>query len=222
MTKLLVIDNYDSFTFNLVQFLGDLGVACETHRNDKINVASALALKPSAIILSPGPSVPDNAGICLELVQTVADMADDLPIFGVCLGHQVIGQALGGKIIRAPQIMHGKTSPIRHSGTGLFDGLPANYKATRYHSLIIERATLPACFAITAETDKGTGKGTDKSIVMGLAHKTQPIYSVQFHPESIASHYGHALLANFLKLANIDHKPPPDNALAQTITNGAD
>jgi len=213
MTKLLVIDNYDSFTFNLVQFLGDLGVACETHRNDKIDVASALALQPAAIILSPGPSVPDNAGICLELVQTVADKGDNLPIFGVCLGHQVIGQALGGKIIRAPRIMHGKTSPIRHSSTGLFDGLPAHYKATRYHSLIVERATLPACFAITAETDKG--------IVMGLAHKTQPIYSVQFHPESIASHYGHALLANFLKLANIDHKPPPDNRLAQTITNGA-
>lgn len=214
MTKLLVIDNYDSFTFNLVQFLGDLGVACETHRNDKIDVAGALTLQPAAIILSPGPSVPDNAGICLELVQTVADMAEQVPIFGVCLGHQVIGQALGGKIIRAPHIMHGKTSSIRHSSTDLFDGLPANYKATRYHSLIVERATLPACFTITAETDK--------DIVMGLAHKTQPIYSVQFHPESIASHYGHALLANFLKLANIDHKPPPDNALAQTITNGAD
>ena len=192
---LLLIDNYDSFTYNLVQYLGDLGAACDVRRNDRLTVADALALRPSAIVLSPGPCTPADAGICLELITRAAPT---IPVLGVCLGHQAIGQAYGGRVIRAGQPMHGKLSEIRHGEQGLFQGLPARYQVTRYHSLIVERASLPACLEITAETADG--------IIMGLAHKTLPVHGVQFHPESIASEHGHALLANFLSLAGLAPK----------------
>ena len=188
---LLLIDNYDSFTYNLVHYIGELGVSCEVHRNDKITVKDALALKPQAIVLSPGPCTPNEAGICLELIKQAGPTT---PILGVCLGHQAIGQAYGGKVIRAEKPMHGKLSIIhQHDTRSVFKGLPPSFEVTRYHSLIVERSSLPGCLEITAETD-------DK-IIMGLAHKTHPVHGVQFHPESIASEQGHALLANFLELA---------------------
>ena len=190
---LLLIDNYDSFTYNLVHVLGDLGARCEVRRNDRLSVGEALALAPKAIVLSPGPCTPTEAGICLDLI---AKAPPALPILGVCLGHQAIGQAFGGRVVRAPAPMHGKLSQIHHKGRGVFKGLPERYEVTRYHSLIVERATLPDCLEVTAETADG--------IVMGLAHKARPIHGVQFHPESIASEHGHALLANFLEIAGMN------------------
>ena len=187
---LLLIDNYDSFTYNLFHYLGELGEEVEVRRNDQITVQDALALKPQSIVLSPGPCDPDKAGICLALINAAAGR---VPILGVCLGHQAIGQAYGGKIVRAPMPMHGKLSAIHHTGKSVFRGLEDGFPATRYHSLVIDRATLPASLEITAETDDG--------IIMGVMHKTQPVHGVQFHPESIASAHGHALLQNFLRLA---------------------
>ena len=186
----LLIDNYDSFTYNLYHFLGELGATITVRRNDQIGVAEALALQPQGIVLSPGPCDPDRAGICLELVKAAAG---ELPLLGVCLGHQAIGQAFGGRVVRAKAPMHGKVSAIHHKGAGVFEGLPTPLGATRYHSLVVERETLPACLEITAETDEGT--------IMGLQHRTLPVHGVQFHPESIASEHGHALLRNFLALA---------------------
>ena len=195
---LTLIDNYDSFTYNLVHYLGELGARCRVYRNDQISVAKVLAEKPSAIVLSPGPATPNEAGICLELVEKAGAK---LPILGVCLGHQTIGQVYGGKVLRAPKAMHGKLSTVRNRGIGVFEGLPKSFEATRYHSLIVERASLPDCLEITAETDDG--------IIMGLRHRTLPVHGVQFHPESIASEQGHALLANFLGLAGIAHNKGP-------------
>jgi anthranilate synthase component 2 len=192
---LVLIDNYDSFTYNLVHFLGELGARCEVFRNDKITVAGVIKLKPSAIVLSPGPCTPHEAGICLELI---AKAGPEIPILGVCLGHQAIGQAYGGKVIRAPVLMHGKLSKIASKGRGVFKGLPKSFEATRYHSLIVERASLPDCLAVTAETTQN-----GERLIMGLQHRTHPVHGVQFHPESIASEHGHALLANFLDLAGL-------------------
>ena len=185
----LLIDNYDSFTYNLWHYLGELGAEVVVKRNDALSVADALALKPQGIVISPGPSDPDRAGICLELVAK----AGRIPLLGVCLGHQAIGQAFGGKVVRAKVPMHGKLSAIRHHDSGVFAGLPNPFDATRYHSLIVERASLPASLTITAETDDG--------IIMGLQHRERPVHGVQFHPESIASQGGHRLLKNFLALA---------------------
>ncbi|MDH5723106.1 MAG: aminodeoxychorismate/anthranilate synthase component II [Alphaproteobacteria bacterium] len=185
-----LIDNYDSFTYNLVQYLGDLGQDVTVHRNDKISVADLLAEKPAAILISPGPSDPDHAGICLEAVKACAD--NDIPLFGVCLGHQSIAQAFGGKIIRAPKPFHGKISEITHEGTGVFKNIPSPFKITRYHSLIAEESSLPDELDVTARTDDG--------LIMGLSHKVKPIHGVQFHPESIATEHGHQLLQNFLDM----------------------
>lgn len=185
---LLLIDNYDSFTWNLVHYLGDLGAETTVHRNDALSVAQALALRPAGIVLSPGPCTPTEAGICLDLVQAAHDA--QIPLLGVCLGHQSIGQAFGGRVIRAPEIVHGKMGVIEHAGGGVFAGLPTPFKATRYHSLIVERATLPVCLEPTAWLEDGT--------IMGLRHRAAPIEGVQFHPESIASEHGHALLRNFV------------------------
>jgi anthranilate synthase component 2 len=189
--KLLLIDNYDSFTYNLVQFLGDLGADTQVLRNDAATAEQALAIGAAAIILSPGPCAPDQAGICLKLIRLCAERR--VPILGVCLGHQAIGQEFGGKVIRAPQPMHGKVSPVTHDSSGVFAGLPSPFNATRYHSLIVERSSLPADLKVTAQTADG--------LIMGLAHKTLPVHGVQFHPESIASEYGHEILRNFLDLA---------------------
>ncbi len=187
----VLIDNYDSFTYNLVHFLGELGARVTVRRNDKVTPAEVLAMAPQGVILSPGPCDPDQAGICLDMIAAAEKAA--LPLLGVCLGHQAIGQHFGGRVLRAPLPMHGKLSQVHHRGDGLFAGLPSPFKATRYHSLIVDRATLPDCLAVTAETEDG--------IIMGLAHATLPIHGVQFHPESIASEHGHQLLANFLQLA---------------------
>ena len=189
--RLLVIDNYDSFTYNLVHFLGELGAEPQVHRNDKITVDQVVALAPEAIVLSPGPCTPNEAGICLELIARVGA---ETPILGVCLGHQAIGQAMGGEVIRAPELMHGKTSRIEHTGKGLFRGLNSGFEATRYHSLTVRPETLPEVLEVTARTGDG--------IIMGLQHKSLPLHGVQFHPESIASENGHALLQNFLNLAH--------------------
>ena len=187
---LLLIDNYDSFTYNLVHFLGELGAEVKVVRNDKISADEALAMKPDAIVLSPGPCDPDKAGICLELVEKAAG---EVPIMGVCLGHQTIGQIYGGDVVRAPTLMHGKMSTVHHDGKGVFKGLNKDFEATRYHSLVVDPATLPESLEVTARTDDG--------IIMGLQHKTHPVHGVQFHPESIASEHGHALLKNFLDMA---------------------
>jgi anthranilate synthase component 2 len=189
---LVLIDNYDSFTYNLVHYLGELGGECRVFRNDKITVAEVLMMKPKGIVLSPGPCTPNEAGICLELIERAGPT---IPLLGVCLGHQAVGQAYGGKVVRAPVPMHGKLSEITHAGKGLFKGLPRKFEVTRYHSLIVERKGLPAELAVTARTADG--------LIMGLQHKTHPVHGVQFHPESIASEHGHALLANFLDLAGI-------------------
>ena len=194
--KVLLIDNYDSFTFNLFHFLGDVGGHCEVWRNDKISVADALARDPEAIVLSPGPCTPNEAGICLDLI---AAAAGKIPILGVCLGQQAIGQAFGGHVVRAPVPMHGKVSRIFHSGTDILEGLPSPFSATRYHSLIVDRATLPAVLVPTAWTEDG--------LVMGMRHRSRPIFGVQFHPESIASEHGHELLANFLAIARGTNAP---------------
>ncbi|MBL8596124.1 MAG: aminodeoxychorismate/anthranilate synthase component II [Devosia sp.] len=188
--RLLVIDNYDSFTYNLVHFLGDLGAQSQVVRNDKITLDEIAALAPEAIVLSPGPATPNEAGICLALIDRFKDTT---PILGVCLGHQAIGQAMGGDVVRAPELMHGKTSRINHQGKGLFRGLNSGFEATRYHSLTVRPETLPQSLEITATTDDG--------LIMGLQHRTLPLHGVQFHPESIASENGHALLQNFLNLA---------------------
>lgn len=196
--KYLLIDNYDSFTYNLWHFFGQLGADVVVHRNDKITVDEVLSLKPAGIVLSPGPCDPDRAGICLPLIKAAAGK---VPIFGVCLGLQAIGQAFGGKVIRAPMPMHGKLSSIKHSGHKMFANVPSPFTATRYHSLVVERASLPAELEVTAETDDG--------LIMGLAHKTHPITSVQFHPESIASQFGHRILRNFLLSTGLEAKAEP-------------
>ncbi len=187
---LAMIDNYDSFTWNLVQYFGDLGAPMEVFRNDKISVNQLFAMKPEGIVISPGPSDPDHAGICLETIGRAAETKT--PLLGVCLGHQAIGQAFGGKVIRAPKPMHGKLSEISHTDSSVFAGLPSPYTATRYHSLIVERDTLPDDLEVTAEADDG--------LIMGLAHKSLPIHGIQFHPESIATQHGHALLKNFVQM----------------------
>ena len=187
---IVLIDNYDSFTFNLFHYLAGLGARVVVHRNDKIAVDEVLADKPEAIVLSPGPGVPDDAGICLDLV---AAAAMNIPMLGVCLGHQAIGQAFGGKIVRAPLPVHGKLSDVQHRGSGVFRGINGPFRATRYHSLAVERESLPADLTVTAETDDG--------VVMGLSHKSLPAHGVQFHPESIASEHGFLILKNFLDLA---------------------
>ena len=186
---LLLIDNYDSFTYNLVHFLGELEADVTIYRNDAISADEGLALKPDGIVLSPGPCDPDQAGICLELIEK---NAGTVPLLGVCLGHQAIGQAFGGNVVRASILMHGKTSDIHHDGHGLFQGLPTPFSATRYHSLIVERESLPDCLEVTAQTDDG--------VVMAVAHREFPVHGVQFHPESIASDQGHELLKNFLDI----------------------
>lgn len=186
---LLLIDNYDSFTYNLMHGFGALGVDVQVHRNDALSVDDAMALKPSGIIISPGPGVPDQAGITLKLIEAAAGR---LPLLGVCLGHQALGQAFGGRINRAPQLVHGKTSPIRHNGKGLFQGIPETFTATRYHSLVIDPHSFPNELEITADSD---------GIIMGVKHRNWPLYGVQFHPESIASEYGETIFANFLSIA---------------------
>ena len=188
---ILVIDNYDSFTWNLVHYLRELGAAVEVARNDALSPAEALAKGAEAILISPGPGTPDDAGISLDLVALCAGARR--PLLGVCLGHQVIAQTFGGRIVRAPKVMHGKTSVVAHDGAGLFAGLPRPFEATRYHSLVVARESLPTCLTVTATAEDGT--------IQGLVHRDLPIHGVQFHPESIASAHGHALLANFLALA---------------------
>ncbi|WP_211749438.1 aminodeoxychorismate/anthranilate synthase component II [Paenibacillus sp. Marseille-Q4541] len=185
---ILVIDNYDSFTYNLVQYLGELGEEVEVRRNDEIDIAGIETLSPDHILISPGPCTPNEAGISLELLH---HFKGKIPMFGVCLGHQAIGQAFGGKVIRAERLMHGKTSPIHHGGESVFEGMPSPFTATRYHSLLVERESLPDCLEITAETEEGE--------IMGLRHKEYPIEGVQFHPESIVTDYGHHMLRNFLR-----------------------
>ncbi|WIJ23585.1 anthranilate synthase component II [Devosia sp. RR2S18] len=190
MTKTLVIDNYDSFTYNLVHFLGELGADITVVRNDKITPDEIAEMAPEAIVLSPGPCTPTEAGICLDVIDR---FKSEIPMLGVCLGHQAIGQAMGGEVIRAPHLVHGKTSPIEHTGKGLFQDLNSNFEATRYHSLIVKQETLPETLEVTASTADG--------LIMGMQHKTLPLHGVQFHPESIASENGHALLQNFLNIA---------------------
>ncbi len=190
MTKTLVIDNYDSFTYNLVHFLGELGADITVHRNNKISLEEIVDMAPDAIVLSPGPCTPNEAGVCLDVIER---FKAETPILGVCLGHQAIGQALGGDVIRAPHLVHGKTSRINHTGKGLFRGLNSGFEATRYHSLIVKQESLPEVLEVTATTEDG--------LIMGMQHKTLPVHGVQFHPESIASENGHALLQNFLDMA---------------------
>ncbi len=192
---ILLIDNYDSFTWNLYHYLGDLGGDTKVFRNDAITADEAIAMQPEAIVLSPGPCTPNEAGICLKLVEKATGK---IPLMGVCLGHQAIGQAFGGKVVRTQQLMHGKLSEITTTGKGLFEGLPETFNATRYHSLVVERASLPDCLEVTASTG---------DIIMGLQHKTLNVHGVQFHPESIASEHGHAILRNFLKLAHACTEP---------------
>ena len=192
---ILVIDNYDSFTYNLVHYLAELGAETVVRRNDALTVQDAFAMKPEAVLLSPGPCTPDEAGICLPLIRGAPET---LPILGVCLGHQAIGQALGGDVVRAKSLMHGKTSPIEHSGKGLFRDVPSPFTATRYHSLAVKRETLPDTLEVTAWTADGE--------IMGFQHRTRPLHGVQFHPESIATEHGHKLLANFLDLAGVPRR----------------
>jgi anthranilate synthase component II len=187
---IVLIDNYDSFTFNLVHYLGELGAAAEVHRNDRIAAEAVVAADPDAIVLSPGPCTPNEAGICLDLIEKAAP---SIPILGVCLGHQAIGQAFGADVVRAPVPVHGKLSEVRHDGAGVFRGINGRFKATRYHSLVVDRASLPVALAVTAETDD--------RLVMGLQHAEYPVHGVQFHPESIASEHGHLILRNFLEIA---------------------
>ncbi|WP_374275176.1 aminodeoxychorismate/anthranilate synthase component II [Brevundimonas sp.] len=189
---ILVVDNYDSFTYNLVHYLAELGAETRVVRNDQLTVDEVWVSRPDAVLLSPGPCSPNEAGICLPILETAPE---DMPIFGVCLGHQAMGQAFGGEVIRAKTLMHGKTSPILHEGESVFRGLPNPFTATRYHSLAVRRDTLPDVLEVTAWTEDGE--------IMGLAHKTRPIHGVQFHPESIATEHGHDLIGNFLDLANV-------------------
>ena len=190
---LLLIDNYDSFTYNLVHYLGELGADVVVHRNDSLDVQAAMALRPEAIVLSPGPCDPAQAGICLALTAAAAETRT--PLLGVCLGHQTIGQAFGGKVVRCHEIVHGKMGAMHHAGKGVFAGLPSPFNATRYHSLVVERETLPDCLEVTAWLEDGT--------IMGLRHRERPIEGVQFHPESIASEHGHQILRNFLDMARV-------------------
>ncbi len=190
MANLTLIDNYDSFTFNLVHYFGELGAKVVVHRNDKISVAEVLAAKPDAIVLSPGPCTPHEAGICLDLI---AAAAKQVPIFGVCLGHQAIGESFGGEVVRAPLPIHGKMATIQHQGETIFRGIEGPFQATRYHSLVVKRETLPQCLRITATTPDG--------LIMALSHESLPVHGVQFHPESITSQHGHKILRNFLELA---------------------
>lgn len=198
---ILLIDNYDSFTFNIVHFLSDLGMDTHVVRNDKITPQEALDMSPDAIVISPGPCTPNEAGICLALIKAAAEADKPVPVFGICLGHQSIGQAFGGDVISCHEIKHGKLSKITHDEKGLFEGLPNPLNVTRYHSLIVSPDNLPDCLEITAQTDDG--------IIMGISHKTLPIHSVQFHPESIATQQGHDLLANFLTAAGCTPSAPP-------------
>jgi len=195
---ILVIDNYDSFTFNLVHYLEELGAPTQVMRNDALRVADAMAMGPQALLLSPGPCTPNEAGICLDLIAAAAEAR--LPLLGVCLGHQALGQAMGGRVIRAPAVMHGKTSAITHDGTGVFAGLPNPFLATRYHSLIVDADTLPETLVVNASSPEG--------LIMGMQHRALPLHGVQFHPESIATEHGHKLLSNFLSLAGIRHRLP--------------
>ncbi|MFC7703506.1 anthranilate synthase component II [Plastorhodobacter daqingensis] len=190
---LLLIDNYDSFTYNLVHYLGELGADVVVRRNDALDVQEAMALRPDAIVLSPGPCAPDQAGICLPLTHAAAETRT--PLLGVCLGHQTIGQAFGGDVVRCHEIVHGKMGVMHHHGQGVFAGLPSPFEATRYHSLVVDRTSLPDCLEVTAALEDGT--------IMGLRHRDLPIEGVQFHPESIASEHGHALLRNFLSSAKV-------------------
>ena len=190
MQSVTLIDNYDSFTFNLVHYFGALGAKVKVLRNDQATVEDIILDDPDSIVLSPGPCTPREAGICLDLIRAASNR---IPIFGVCLGHQAIGEAFGGEVIRAPSPVHGKVADISHTGEAVFKGLPSPYKATRYHSLVVRRSSLPTELAVTAETEDG--------LIMGLSHITHPVHGVQFHPESIASEHGHALLKNFLELA---------------------
>ena len=190
---ILMIDNYDSFTYNLVQYLGELGADVVVHRNDALSVADAAGLRPERIVISPGPCTPSEAGICVELIQ---QLGGQIPILGVCLGHQAIGQAFGGRIVHAGQVMHGKVSRIRHRGEGVFRNIPDGFEATRYHSLVIDKGSLPECLEMTAWTEDGQGRIEE---IMGVRHKTLPIEGVQFHPESILTQHGHDLLRNFLR-----------------------
>jgi anthranilate synthase component 2 len=187
---IVLIDNYDSFTFNLYHYLGGLGAQVVVHRNDKIGTDAVIAADPDAIVLSPGPCTPNDAGICLDLIK---EASARIPVFGVCLGHQAIGQVFGGEVVRAPVPVHGKLSQIKHQGAGVFVGINGPFSATRYHSLVVERTTLPADLAVVAETDD--------RLIMGLAHAQLPVHGVQFHPESIASEHGHLILKNFLDIA---------------------
>jgi anthranilate synthase component II len=189
---ILVIDNYDSFVYNLVHYIEDFGVRTEVRRNDALSVGDVLKMKPAAVVLSPGPCTPNDAGICLDLLTKAPD---DLPMLGVCLGHQAMGQAFGGDVVQAKEIMHGKVSDVTHRGDGLFRGLPSPFKATRYHSLAVKRETFPSSLNIDADTADGE--------VMGLSHKNRPVFGVQFHPESIASEHGHAIVGNFLAAAGL-------------------
>jgi len=193
---ILLIDNYDSFTFNLVHFLGDVGAVCDVWRNDQISVEAALALSPEAIVLSPGPCTPREAGICMDLIRAAAGR---VPLLGVCLGHQAIGQVFGGEVVRGPTPMHGKVSQVRHDGTDIFASVPTPFLATRYHSLVVRRETLPPTLVETARTEDG--------IVMALRHRSLPIFGVQFHPESIASEHGHDILRNFIAIAHGRNAP---------------
>ena len=192
----LMIDNYDSFTYNLVQYLAELGAQVRVVRNDEISVDEVRSLAPRAIVISPGPSAPDQAGISLELVQ---HLAGRVPIFGVCLGHQTIGQAFGGKVVRAKRVMHGKVSAVRHDGEGVFRGLPVEFRATRYHSLAVERESLPTCLKITAEAEDGE--------IMGLRHREYAVEGVQFHPEALLTEHGHRMLQNFIEGAGRRTEP---------------
>jgi anthranilate synthase component II len=188
---IILIDNYDSFTWNLYHFLGDLGAETVVHRNDKISVGQVISARPEAIVISPGPGTPSQAGIIVDLVK---EAAGNIPLFGVCLGLQAMGEAFGGDVVRAPSQMHGKVSAVQHSSKGVFANLPQNFSATRYHSLVVDRSSLPAELEVTAETD---------GLIMGLQHRTLNVHGVQFHPESIASEHGHAILKNFLDLAGV-------------------
>ena len=203
---LVMIDNYDSFTYNLVQYLGELGADVKVFRNDETTVDELKALQPERIMISPGPCTPNEAGISMDVIRA---FAGEVPILGVCLGHQTIGQVYGGKVVRAPYLMHGKLSKVHHTGKGIFAGLPQDFSATRYHSLVVDRDTLPEELEVTAETSDG--------IIMGMQHTRYPVHGVQFHPESIASEYGHQLLANFLDLARVERR---SRALPEKDTAG--
>jgi len=207
---ILLIDNYDSFTFNLVHFLGELGAECEIVRNDAITVEQAIDRDPEAIVLSPGPCTPSDAGICLDLIRAAAGK---IPLFGVCLGHQAIGEAFGGSVIRAPSPVHGKVAKIHHQGSDVFAGLPATFSATRYHSLVVERSSLPPELEATAFTEDG--------LIMGLRHRAYKAFGVQFHPESIASEFGHEILGNFLRIARGKNQPNPAGLHANATAHAA-